>query len=522
MRSLPAATVQKPESAELNPIGLEWTRSAPARSPGDANGWVHDLGGEGMRNLMTKVPSVRANENIVFDVDSRTARRAGALALILVFSWLVVLLHRDHHHANWQADGRLAWSLTILVGVALIARGIFLGRPVTAAHAAAAGVALMTGIGAHLLSFDLLGNGVIAAAGLTLMWPTTARPQPEALPRTWGLVDATHGDPLAPFAMESRKSPFFSADGTAMLAYRTRVGFAVVSGDPIGDSTRFEELVADFAVMCHSRGWRILVLGCSQRRLPLWTEPAIIAQPMRAVPFGRDVVIDVAHFDMVGRRYRNLRQAVRRTRNAGVTTEVLAEGKLDESTRAELIEVLESSHSGVRTERGFSMILDGALEGRYPGVLLMVARDRTGRMQAFHRYAVAGGGNDVSLDVPWRRPGAPNGVDERLSVDMISWAKDHGARRLSLAFAAFPEIFDDDDRGALQRIFYVLIHLGDRLIRLESLYRYLSKYHALGERRYVLLSLRHLLPALFVLLTLEFMPHRRRLPRHWTSPHRVA
>lgn len=475
-----------------------------------------------MRDLMAKLPNVLANENVVFDVDSRTARRSGALALILVFSWPVVLLERDHHHANWQASGQLAWSLTILAAVAFIARGISLGRPVTAAHAATAAVVLLTGLGAHMLSFDLLGDVVIAGACLALMWSTTARPQPDALPRVWSLVNATHADPLAPFAMQSRKCPFFSADGTAMLAYRTRVGFAVVSGDPIGDSTRFGELVNDFATMCHSRGWRILVLGCSQHRLPLWTDTATIQQPLRAVPIGRDVVIDVAQFDMIGRRYRNLRQAVRRTRNAGVTTEVLAERELDDATLAELTDVLESSHSGVRTERGFSMILDGALEGRYPGVLLMVARDRSGRVQAFHRYALAGGGNDVSLDVPWRRPTAPNGIDERLSVDMITWARDHGARRLSLAFAPFPEIFADEDRGALQRLFYVLIHLGDRLIRLESLYRYLRKYHALGERRYVLLSLRHLLPALFVLLTLEFMPHRRRLPSRDRSRQRAA
>jgi lysylphosphatidylglycerol synthetase-like protein (DUF2156 family) len=312
--------------------------------------------------------------------------------------------------------------------------------------------------------------------------------------------------------MHSRKVPFFSPDGKAVLAYCTRMGFAVVSGDPIGDSAQFGELIHDFAAMCHSRGWRILVLGCSQHGLPWWTCSGVIAHALRPVPFGRDVVIDVEHFAMPGRKYRNLRQAVRRTRNAGVTTEVIAERDLSDATRAELIDVLDSSHGGVRFERGFSMILDGALEGRYPAIMLAIARDRAGRVQAFQRYALAGGGNDVSLDVPWRRPDAPNGIDERLSIDMISWARDHGARRLSLAFAGFPEIFDKLNRGAAQRLFYVLIHLGDPLIRLESLHRYLRKYHAMGERRYVLLSFRHLLPALVVLLTLEFAPHRRHLP----------
>jgi len=94
---------------------------------------------------------------------------------------------------------------------------------------------------------------------------------------------------------------------------------------------------------------------------------------------------------------------------------------------------------------------------------------------------------------------------------MVTWSRNHGARRLSLAFAPFPEIFDDKNRGPLQSVFYVLIHLGHALIRLEPLYRYLRKFHSLRDRRYALLSIQHVLPALFVMLTLEFTPRRRHL-----------
>jgi lysylphosphatidylglycerol synthetase-like protein (DUF2156 family) len=466
-----------------------------------------------MSEESVRLNQARSGRRVGVSVDTRISRWSGAVALFISAMWLAVLVQHDRHHAHWQADGRLGWSLAILAGVAMIARGIFLGRPVTAAHAAAAGAAVIAGLGLHVLSFPLLGNMLIAGAGLALMWPTRASPQPEALPRVWALVDATHGDPLAPFAMHSLKSYHFSSDQRAAIAYRTQMGFAVVSGDPIGDQRRFRMLVAEFAAMCRSRGWRIVVLGCSEHRLPLWGDPGVIGQSLRAVPFGRDVVIDVAHFTMAGRASRNLRQAVQRTHNGGITTEVVAERDLDESQLAELTEVLYASHRKARTERGFSMILDGALQGRYPGVQIIMARGPDGRVQGFHRYATAGGGNDVSLDVPWRRPGAPNGVDERLSVDMISWSKDHGARRLSLAFAAFPEIFDAEQRGTLQSVFYVLIHLGDGFIRLESLYRYLRKYHSLKDRRYALLSMHHLLPALLVMLTLEFSPRRRHLQR---------
>jgi lysylphosphatidylglycerol synthetase-like protein (DUF2156 family) len=455
-------------------------------------------------------PSPRARERVVVNVDSPVARWIGALAVLSVFCWLIVLLTRDHDR-DWQAAGRLAWSLTILTAVALIARGIFLGRPVTAAHAWLALVAVLAGLGAHVLVFDLPGNLFIASAGAMLMWPTSARPNPAELPRVWALVDVTQGDPLAPFAMQDTKCYHFNADGTAAIAYRTRMGYAVVSGDPIGDETRFAELVADFAAMCHTRGWRLVVLGCSQRRLDLWADATVLGQPLRAVPFGRDVVIDVATFDMVGRKYRNLRQAVQRTHNVGITTEVVSEQGLDGRLLAELTDVLLASPKGARTERGFSMCLDGALEGRYPGVQLIIARDKHGRVQGFHRYATAGGGSEVSLDVPWRRRGAPNGIDERLSVDMIAWAREHGAKQLSLAFAAFPEIFKDKNRGRISAVIYTAIHLGDALIALESLYRYLRKFHALGDRRYVMVSLTQVLPLLVVLLSLEFLPRRPRL-----------
>lgn len=457
------------------------------------------------------VAKPRARERVVISVDSLAARLIGALALFCAACWLVLILARHLHQPEWHYSNRLAWSLTVLAAVAWIARGIFLGRPVTALHATGAACFVLAGLGLHVLSFDLLGNLVIASSGMVLMWPTTSHPRPEELPRLWELINATKDDPLAPFTMQTGKSYHFSADGSAALAYRTRLGIAVVGGDPVGDEHQFRDLVADFAAMCHTHGWRIAVVGCSEHRLDLWTDPAVIGQSLRAVPIGRDVVVNIADFEMVGRKFRNLRQAVKRTHNCGITTEIVAEQELSDKQLAELTEVVRESSKGAHSDRGFHMNLDGVLEGRFPGIQLIVARDASGKVQGFHRYATAGGGSDITLDVPWRRRGAPNGIDERLSIDMIMAGKEHGAQRLSLAFAAFPEIFDEKKRSRTQRVFYRLIHVLDPLIALESLYRYVRKWHALDARRYALISMTQIIPLLFVLLSLEFMPRRRHL-----------
>ncbi len=454
--------------------------------------------------------TARGRERVLVRADVPVVRFVSVLMLLCVLGWLTVLAARVYLGYDRVAPGRFGWSVALLGAVALIARGIFLGRPVTTAHALAAAAAVGAGLFAHFLSFGMLGNFLVAGSGLALMWPTTAQPQPEMLEQVWALVNATRGDPLAPFAMHSSKSYHFNTDKTAAIAYRTRLGFAVVSGDPIGDPTQFDILVADFVRMCRSRGWQIIVLAGGERHLRLWRKETV-GQPVLAVPIGRDVVVDVRHFTLRGRRFRNLRQAVQRTHNCGVTTEIVDEQELDGALMAELTEVLYAAHRAARTERGFCMNLDGALQGRFPGIKLAIARDRQGQVAAFHRYATAGEGTEISLDVPFRRPDAPNGVDERLSVDMIAEAKNHGAQRLSLAFAAFPEIFDATHPGPLQRVAFRLIHLLDPLIRLESLYRYLRKFHSLAERRYVVLCAHHIPAALMVLLSLEFIPRPRHL-----------
>lgn len=456
------------------------------------------------------VPRLRASERVVVCVDSLAARLIGGLALLCAAGWLVLVLARHHGHPDGHYTSRLGWSLTVLVAVALVARGIFLGRPVTTVHAAAAAVCVMAGLGSHVLGFDMFGRLLIAGSGLVLMWPMSSRPRPEQLPRVWALITATRDDPLAPFAMQPGKCYHFTAARTAALAYRTRMGFAVVGGDPIGDEAQFPALVADFAATCRAHGWRIAVVGCSERRLALWANRAVLGQSLRAIPIGRDVVVDVATFDMVGREFRNVRQAVQRTHNAGITTEIVAEQELNDRLLAELTDMVRASPSGAHVDRGFYMNLDGVLEGRFPGIQLIIARDAAGQVQGFHRYATAGGGSDISLDVPWRRRGSPNGIDERLSVDMIMAGKDAAAQRVSLCFAAFPELFEDSGRGRLQWIFYRLIHVLDPLIALESLYRYVRKFHALDARRYALISMTQLVPLVFVLLTLEFIPRRRR------------
>jgi lysylphosphatidylglycerol synthetase-like protein (DUF2156 family) len=345
----------------------------------------------------------------------------------------------------------------------------------------------------------------LIAAALVALWARSSPPgTADQRKRIAALVDATPNDCLAPFAQRLDKSYIFSADGQAAVAYKVRLGVAVASGDPLGAEASQEDAVRAYQQAADANGWRVAVLGAGEDWTAWWKEHA----GLRALAIGRDVIIDPSTFSLTGRAFRNLRQAVQRTHNFGVTTAIYDENKLPADLREKLRQMVQSSKRN--PHRGFSMILDALLEEEHPGIKIVVAFDRDGKVVGFQRFATADRGREISQDLPWRAPEAPNGVDERLTYDMIEWAKEHGARRVSLCFAAFPGLYEAKPERLLDRLGYWTAHRLDPLIKLESLYRYLRKFHALGKQRYVVLRIRDVIPVAVAMLTLEFGVRRTR------------
>ena len=138
----------------------------------------------------------------------------------------------------------------------------------------------------------------------------------------------------------------------AAIAYCPRLGFAVVSGDPIGVRTLFEAgvstslrrgTVVDGVSSCWAAvSSGLVVVQCRGYRPVATTGAHWTRCRGRCVPLqhGR------AEVPM-------LRQAVQRTHNAGITTEVVAEQELDNALAHELAEVLNASHRGAYVERVF-------------------------------------------------------------------------------------------------------------------------------------------------------------------------
>ena len=326
-----------------------------------------------------------------------------------------------------------------------------------------------------------------------------AGPDPATRARVRQLVAVSETNPLAPFALRPEKSYVFSADGEAAIGYRVRCGTAVAAGDPIGAIASWPAAVSAFVAHARANRLRFAVLGCGEHAKSLWD-----AYGLGTVPIGRDVVLERRKFTLEGRQFRNVRQAIKRSKNAGVTVTIRREGELSEDEVAELRALMHRSHRD--DKRGFSMILGRMFDGSVPDSVIPIARDESGAVIGAQRYLWAGP-NELSLDLPIRSRTGPNGTDERLSAEVVAWGADHGVERVSLAFAPFPELFtnkQDGTLGLLGKIAFAGVHLLDPLIKVERLYRYLRKFHSFDQERYVMLRWRDTVFVALAAMLLEF------------------
>src|ERR1700712_4958772 len=155
---------------------------------------------------------------------------------------------------GWQHNHHIGLALGLLIA----ARAISLGRPLTIGRYLASGALLFIGFMAAYNGHQSMTAEAEIAAGAVVGLPRRA-PGPgtdaERL-RVRGLVDATSGDTLAPFALRTDKSYVFSPDRQAAVAYKVRFGTAVASRDPVGNAASHAAAVDAFLSMTEQNGWR--------------------------------------------------------------------------------------------------------------------------------------------------------------------------------------------------------------------------------------------------------------------------
>ena len=242
------------------------------------------------------------------------------------------------------------------------------------------------------------------------------------------------------FALRTDKSYFFTARGDAMIAFTYISGYALVAADPIGAPDSKDRVLDQFLAFCRDRNWKVAFLAAREADLDLYS-----SRGFRSVYLGDEAIIPCDRFTLEGSRMKSVRSTVRKV-DKHCSFRMIRESEATPELCGQLNAIRERWRDGA-SERGFTMDLGTDVEGENPDFLLAIADGADGKPVGFLRLVpVFGDDPGWSLDLMQRDPDAPNGTTEYLIANSALTLGQQGFRRLSMNFAAWGRLFDDNQR----------------------------------------------------------------------------
>ncbi|WP_124054902.1 bifunctional lysylphosphatidylglycerol flippase/synthetase MprF [Arcanobacterium ihumii] len=280
------------------------------------------------------------------------------------------------------------------------------------------------------------------------------------------------------------KQVYYTEDESVALLYRPHKGTLLVLGDPIGETSRFDEALDEFLGFAHRHDMNVAFYEISGKFLE-----NLVEQGLRFVKIGEDASLELDTYSNIGNSGKIFRRMRNRMSQNGTEFEMLYP-PYDEETFAELRRVSDS-WLGNREEMAFSLgFFDEAYLSSGPIAVVRSAE----RIEGFANVVFL---NDdaVTFDLMRFRPDSPGGTMDGIMVSLIEWAKDAGFKEINLGMAPLSNVGRKIYSHGAEKIVRYVHDFGNRVYNFRGLRAYKEKFKPRWDSRYLVYSSNRSLPS---------------------------
>ena len=233
-------------------------------------------------------------------------------------------------------------------------------------------------------------------------------------------------------AMASDELVHFSPMETkGFLGYLDKGGAYLVPGEPLCNANDAKAFFSEFINYSAAPKRKICFFGCSERL----SESAKSAG-YAVIKFGQEAVVDISGFSLRGNSMENVRRGFNHANNVGMlVSEYVPERKRDLELENEFHLISDEWLKGKKIpELGFLL---GPMElDRLEGRRIFTARTQD-RIEGFVILDPVSSRDGWYTDIMRRRRDAPNGINEKMLVEIIKILDGEGVRNLFLGMVPF-------------------------------------------------------------------------------------
>jgi len=274
-------------------------------------------------------------------------------------------------------------------------------------------------------------------------------------------------------AMAGDDLSFFTIKGMkGFFGYREKGGILLVPGEPICAMEDMAVFLDSFMTRSKGLGRKICFFGCSER-----AAKEAKSSGYSVIKFGQEAVLDIGHFSLKGNRMENVRRGFNHARNVGVkVAEYRSRQGRDIEMERELEEVSRDWLTSKRTPE-LEFLLGRTEFHRLEGRRIFTAKSQD-RIEGFVILNRIPLGEGWYTDILRRRNDAPNGIIEKLIIEIMVVLRQEGARNLFMGMVPFMGI--DTDAKENRKLSRLMDSMKDRIdflypIRSEHFFK--NKFH---------------------------------------------
>lgn len=404
-------------------------------------------------------------------------------ASVMIVAMVVLALGRDAFHrqsAVLEEPLSPGWLITIAVFVgASIWLGFFAYSNVKYSH----DLWWQFEFNADAPRFLRATLAIVVVAGGIALWRLLqvkrAHPHPattEELARATPIITASAAAD-ANLAYLGDKSLLFSEAGDAFLMYGVQGRSWIAFSDPVGPPERIGELIWRFREMCDARNVRAVYYQIDSAHLQRYVDLGF-----SFLKLGEEARVPLAEFDLVGKKWSNLRNSRARAQKDGATFEVIPMECID-AVLPQLRQISDQwlAKKGAREKRFTLGFFDENYLRRTPCGVLKV----NGQIKAFANILQAGRQEEASVDLMRQADDAPQGAMDFLFVELCFWAKAQGFRWFNLGLAPLSGLEARKLAPAWAKIGALVFGHGEQFYNFAGLRRYKEKFNPVWRPKYM-------------------------------------
>ncbi len=323
----------------------------------------------------------------------------------------------------------------------------------------------------------LAGAGIVVSAFRPIRYRLVTQPKEHELARA---ILEKHGRAaLDIFKLSPDKSYFFDEARDSFIAYKTCVGVAIVLGDAVGAKENLRALVRDFAIYCHTNGWKVAFLQTTPDFLDIYHSLGF-----KSVRVGEDGLVDLDLFTSKTVAKKTFKSVVEKFEKEGY----VLNRHLPPHSEILLNEVEAVSRQWLtlpgRRERGFSLGKFDRTDLQNDN--LFVLRDKEGKALAFVNQIRSYCPGEVTIDMMRHIENAPNGTMDFLFAKLLFFLKEEGFRQFSLGLAALSGVGEDEDASLEEKAMAKIFNHLNRFFSYKGLKTYKDKFAPTWEDRFLI------------------------------------